>query len=109
MIFLVNLACSALNNMNSVHNAFVAAQKRRLSDCEHKQADAPQPLPQEQPEPKQRKTEQQQQQQQQPQQQQQQQVQQQQPQKHCLLSFCNELLYEIFKYLDTASILAMML
>ncbi|XP_030246989.1 uncharacterized protein LOC108649502 [Drosophila navojoa] len=92
--------------MNSVHNAFVAAQKRRLSDCEHKQADAPQPLPQEQPEPKQRKTEQQQQPQQQ---QQQQQVQQQQPQKHCLLSFCNELLYEIFKYLDTASILAMML
>ncbi|XP_064555329.1 uncharacterized protein LOC135440215 isoform X2 [Drosophila montana] len=87
--------------MNSVHNAFVAAQKRRLSECELKQTDAPQPL-QEQPEPKQRRTELQ---QQQPLQQQQEEKQ---PQKYHLLSFCNELLYEIFKYLDSASIMAVM-
>jgi len=125
--------------MHSVHNASVAAQKRRLSESECKQADAPQPVQekleskqcktdyqqeleleqgqvvvvqkrrfsqsepkpvdfaqpvQEQPEPKQRKTEHQ---------------QVLESHDHNLLSFCNELLFEIFKYLDSSSIMAMML
>ncbi|XP_034484673.1 uncharacterized protein LOC117789692 isoform X2 [Drosophila innubila] len=123
--------------MHSVHNASVAAQKRRLSESECKQADVPQPVQetleskqcktdyqqeleqeqvvvvqkrrfsqselkpadlaqpvQEQPEPKQRKTEHQ---------------QVLKSHDHNLLSFCNELLFEIFKYLDSSSIMAMML
>ncbi|EDV91019.1 uncharacterized protein LOC6568223 [Drosophila grimshawi] len=91
--------------MNNVHNDCVAAQKRRLSDCEPaKPADEiPFPPSQEQPtQPKKRKTEELQRQQQQQQQQQEQQN------KHNLLSFCDELLFEIFKYLDTSSILAVM-
>ncbi|KAH8407168.1 hypothetical protein KR222_009963, partial [Zaprionus bogoriensis] len=79
--------------MNNVHNAFVAAQKRRLSDNEHKKSDAPIQV-QEQPEAKQRRREQQ----------------EQEPSAasyHSLLSLCDELLYEIFKYLDTSSILAL--
>lgn len=119
--------------MNNVHNASVAAQKRRLSESECKQtdvplsvqekmelkqcktdyqqeqvvvahkrrftesefkpADVPQPV-REPPDPKQRKTDYQ-------------QVQELHDQN--LLSFCNELLFEIFKYLDSSSIMAMML
>ncbi|ALC47483.1 CG5003 [Drosophila busckii] len=86
--------------MNNVHNAFVAVQKRRLSDNEPKQTDIVS-LGQEEPESKQRKLEEQ--------RQQEQLSPQEKPQEeHNLLSFCNELLYEIFKYLDSSSILAVM-
>ncbi|KAM8703348.1 hypothetical protein ACLKA7_008036 [Drosophila subpalustris] len=80
-------------NMNNVHNASVAAQKRRLSESECKKPDVPPPV-QEQPEPKQRKTNHQ---------------LMQESHDHNLLGFCDELLYEIFKYLDSSSIMAMML
>jgi len=79
--------------MNNVHNAFVAGQKRRLSESECRQVDVRLPV-QEQPEPKQRKTDLEQ--------------DQEEPHDHNLLSFCNELLFEIFKYLDSSSIMAMM-
>lgn len=78
--------------MNNVHSAFAAAQKRRLSDNERKKIDAPVNV-QEQPEAKQRKTEQE---------------QLQQTSYHNLLDFCDEILYEIFKYLDSSSIMALM-
>ncbi|KAH8310238.1 hypothetical protein KR044_000159, partial [Drosophila immigrans] len=101
------------NNMNNVHSAFVGGQKRRLSESEcNKQPDAPlQPL--------QGQQQQQQQQQQQPQEEQPERKQrkrdqetsdddQQEGQDHYLLDICDELLYEIFKYLDSSSIMAMM-
>lgn len=75
-----------------MHSAFAAAQKRRLSDSEPKKPDAPINV-QEQPEAKQRKTEQE---------------QLQPTSNHNLLNLCDEVLYEIFKYLDSSSIMALM-
>ncbi|KAH8406507.1 hypothetical protein KR215_003511, partial [Drosophila sulfurigaster] len=101
------------NNMNNVHSAFVGGQKRRLSESEcgsSKQADAPhqqtigqegqvqQQQQQEQPERKQRKKEQQ-----------TQDDDHEERHEHNLLDLCDELLYEIFQYLDSSSIMAMML
>lgn len=79
--------------MNNVHSAFAAAQKRRLSESESKTPDAPINV-QDQPEAKQRKTEQE--------------ELQQTSSNHNLLTLCDEVLYEIFKYLDSSSIMALM-
>lgn len=76
-----------------MHSAFAAAQKRRLSESETKTPDAPINA-QEQPEAKQRKTEQE--------------ELQQTSSNHNLLTLCDEVLYEIFKYLDSSSIMALM-
>lgn len=76
-----------------MHSAFAAAQKRRLSESESKTPDAPINV-QEQPEAKQRKTEQE--------------ELQQTSSNHNLLTLCDEVLYEIFKYLDSSSIMALM-